>query len=295
LPISRSIYHKNDFKTIGIAMNAILRSIYKITGLKPKTRIHALRLEGVIMSGKKYLSLEKIDNALKKTFEGKPDYVALIINSPGGSPVQSALIGNRIRQLAQEKNVKVLAFVEDVAASGGYWLACAADEIYGLEASILGSIGVISGGFGFSELIKKIGVERRIYTAGENKSFLDPFSEARDEDIETLKKLQLEIHEVFKSWVKSRRGDKFIMTHAQSAKLFTGAFWVGVTAKELGLIDKITDMHTEFTARFGKNYEIKEFKTESGFNLKKMLGLGRLGQEALEDFETRAHYARFGM
>jgi len=175
--------------------------------------VPVVRLSGVIASGgllgRAGLSIETTAPLLARAFAQRgAKAVALTINSPGGSPVQSALIAQRIRLLANEKKLPVIAFVEDVAASGGYWLACAADEIVADAASIVGSIGVISAGFGFKDLIAKIGVERRVHTSGENKSMLDPFRDENPEDIERLKRLQGEIHDGFKDWVRERRGSK---------------------------------------------------------------------------------------
>src|SRR5215470_12092108 len=173
--------------------------------------VPVVRLSGVIASasgmlGSRALSIESVAPLLKRAFDMKgAKAVALSINSPGGSPVQSALIGQRIRLLAQEKDLKVIAFVEDVAASGGYWLACAADEIIVDPHSIVGSIGVISAGFGFQDLLARIGVERRLHTSGERKSMLDPFRPERPEDVERLGRLQAEIHDGFKQWVRERR------------------------------------------------------------------------------------------
>ncbi|MCH8863500.1 MAG: S49 family peptidase [Proteobacteria bacterium] len=183
--------------------------------------------------------------------------VALSINSPGGSPVQSALIMQRVRDLASEKNVPVLTFAEDVAASGGYMLALAGDEIFAHEASIVGSIGVISAGFGFPEAISKLGIERRIYTAGEKKALLDPFSEEKEEDVARLKELQGQMHEYFKGLVKERRGRKLKATKGAAAKIFSGDVWLARDAEKLGLIDGIGDLRGILRERFGENVKIK--------------------------------------
>ena len=170
-----------------------------------------VKLHGQIMSSSRGLCLNNLDKALEKAFASKSTKaVALSINSPGGSPVQSALLHDRIRQLANKNDIQVLVFCEDVAASGGYWLATAGDEIYANTSSIIGSIGVVSGGFGFVEAIKKLGIDRRVHTAGKNKSILDPFMPEKKADIERLKELQLESHEDFIAQVKRRRGDKII-------------------------------------------------------------------------------------
>src|SRR6185295_15691782 len=214
-----------------------------LTWIKDRFRrgpvVPVVRLSGVIASGgllgNRGLSIETVAPLLKRAFDTKgAKAVALTINSPGGSPAQSALIGQRIRLLAREKGVKVIAFVEDVAASGGYWLACAADEIIVDPNSIVGSIGVISAGFGFQDLIARFGVERRLHTSGERKSMLDPFRPETPEDVERLHRLQAEIHEGFKGWVRERRAGKL---KGDDAMLFSGEFWTGRRGLDLGLVD----------------------------------------------------------
>jgi serine protease SohB len=180
--------------------------------------------------------------------------VALAVNSPGGSPVQSALIFSRIRQLAAEKNVPVIAFAEDVAASGGYWLACAGDEIYAQEASVLGSIGVISAGFGFPEAIRRLGIERRVYTAGAKKGLLDPFLPENPEDVARLTALQADVHEGFKALVRERRAGRL---KASEEELFSGAFWSGRKCLEVGLIDGIADLRGEMRRRYGDKVRLQ--------------------------------------
>ncbi|MEM7295330.1 MAG: S49 family peptidase, partial [Pseudomonadota bacterium] len=190
--------------------------------LKSKPTVAVVRLSGVIMSGRG-LNDRTSGALLEKAFRSKPEAVALVINSPGGSPVQSSLIGARIRRLSEEKKVPVTAFVEDVAASGGYWLAAAADEILVDESSVIGSIGVISSGFGLHEFIAKNGIERRVYTAGVSKSMNDMFMPEKPEDVDRLKGLLEDIHQTFKSHVSSRRAEKL----ADGEDLFTGEVWVG--------------------------------------------------------------------
>ncbi|WP_237213405.1 S49 family peptidase [Falsiroseomonas oryziterrae] len=175
--------------------------------------------------------------------------VVLLINSPGGSPVQSSLVAQRIRRLADEKQVPVIACVEDAAASGGYWLACAADEIVVDAASVIGSIGVISAGFGLSETIARYGVQRRLHTAGTEKSFLDPFRPERPEDVARLNDLLAELHETFKAWVRTRRAGKL---KADEAEVFTGRFWTGRQGVELGLADRLGEVSSEIKSRFGE-------------------------------------------
>lgn len=194
--------------------------------------------------------------------------VALSINSPGGSPVQSTLIFNRIRQLAGESGVKVMVFCEDVAASGGYLLAVSGDEVFADRSSIVGSIGVISAGFGFTGAMKKLGVERRVHTAGTNKSVLDPFLPEKKADVDHLKSLQLDVHEAFKDIVRSRRGDKL---NGAEKDLFSGLFWGGDKAVELGLVDGIGNLHTTLRDRFGDDVIIKTIDARQGFSLRKLL------------------------
>jgi signal peptide peptidase SppA len=220
--------------------------------------VAVVRLAGVIgqvgplRSG---ISLARLAGPLQRAFSmPRLACVALAINSPGGSPVQSALIAQRIRQLAAEKDVPVVAFAEDVAASGGYWLACAADEIYADASSIVGSIGVIASGFGFNEAIGRLGIERRIYTAGERKTLLDPFKPENPEDVARLKAIQAEIHTNFQAWVKDRRGDRL---KAQPEDLFSGEFWTGRRAAELGLVDGIDDLRSAMRRRFGDDVKLR--------------------------------------
>lgn len=259
--------------------------------------IPVVKLNGSIAATRRGLSLENIGPELEKAF-AKPatKAVALSINSPGGSPVQSALIHDRIRQLADKNNTKVLVFCEDVAASGGYWLATAGDEIYANSSSIIGSIGVIAAGFGFVEAIDKLGIERRVYTAGKNKSILDPFKPEKKVDIDRLKSLHLEIHNSFIEQVKSRRASKL----NESSDMFTGAFWTGSKAKELGLIDGLGNMHEVLAEKFGPEVELKIFDRSS--NLLGKLGLSSrfnlvegLGEELTESIETRSLWQRYGL
>lgn len=219
--------------------------------------IPVIRLHGTIMAGggkfRPSLSLASTAGLIEKAFATDAPAVALSINSPGGSPVQSRLIFRRIRDLAAEKNKKVLVFTEDVAASGGYMIALAGDEIIADSSSIVGSIGVVSASFGFPELLKKIGVERRVHTAGNNKATLDPFKPEKKEDIERLKALQLEVHQTFIDMVKERRGAKL----KDDPDLFTGLFWTGMRGLELGLVDALGDMRTTLKARYGPKTRMK--------------------------------------
>lgn len=268
--------------------------------------IPVVRLHGAIMSGgnqfSKNLNLAGVAELLDRAFADKSaPAVAFSINSPGGSPVQSRQIHNRIRQLADEKDKKVIMFVEDVAASGGYMIACAGDEIYVDPSSIVGSIGVVSGGFGFPELLKKIGVERRVYTAGQNKATLDPFMPEKKADIDRLKKLQLEIHQVFIDMVKASRGDRL----SDSKEMFTGAFWTGMQGKELGLVDDIGDMRVVLKEKFGDKTELKLIAAKRGFfggrsqgGVSTMIAdnLGsNLSHGLANTIEERALWAQFGL
>lgn len=262
--------------------------------------IHVIRLEGTIAPGRGGLrggsiNAKDLEPLLKKAFRKGISGVALQINSPGGSPVQSALIGDRIRALAAETNVPVYAFCEDVAASGGYWLACAADEIYADESSIIGSIGVIMATFGFVGTMKKLGVERRVHTAGTNKSMLDPFQPEKKEDVTRIMQMQLEIHEHFKRWVRGRRGAKL---RQDNKELFTGAFWAGAKAKEIGLIDDLGHMHAVLRRKFGDKVELRAIETPKGWNPLGRLGLGEvadLPDATVSTLEERSLWQRFGL
>jgi signal peptide peptidase SppA len=220
--------------------------------------------------------------------------VALALNSPGGSPVQSALIAQRIRLLADEKGVKVIAFVEDVAASGGYWLACAADEILVDPHSIVGSIGVISAGFGFQDLIARIGVERRVHTSGERKAMLDPFRPEKAEDVERLHRLQAEIHDGFKDWVRARRAGKL---RGEDSLLFSGEFWTGRRGLELGLVDGLGELRATLQARYGAKVNLPVIGPRR--RLLSRFGLGMtldgIGPATLAALEERLHWQRFGL
>lgn len=272
--------------------------------------IPVVRLQGTIASGNspmaQRLSLATTAPMIERAFSDKAaPAVAFSVNSPGGSPVQSRLIYKRIRDLAVENDKKVYVFTEDVAASGGYMIAVAGDEIIADPSSIVGSIGVITAGFGFVEAIAKLGVERRVYTAGENKSVLDPFQPAKEEDIERLKSLQLEIHKVFIDMVKERRGRKL----ADNPDLFTGAFWAGEKARELGLVDHVGDMRSFLRQRYGDKTELRLIQPQrSLFGRRQATGiisaLNGADTEALSSaagtglaqaLEDRALWARFGL
>lgn len=269
-----------------------------------KPVIPVVRLHGAIGGGgplRTGLSLASVALPLERAFAmKKAPAVALIVNSPGGSPVQSRLIFKRIRDLAKENEKDVLVFVEDVAASGGYMIALAGDEIFVDPSSIVGSIGVVAAGFGFTEMIKKIGVDRRVYTAGEKKVILDPFQPEVPEDIEYLKSLQLEIHETFIDLVKSRRGDVL----ADDPDLFTGKFWTGRSGVQLGLADAVGDLRGVLKDRYGEKAEPKLISAPRGlFGRKTGLGVGSgggrlvegLGEELISSLEERALWMRYGL
>jgi signal peptide peptidase SppA len=271
--------------------------------------IPVLRLSGIIGAAtplRQGLSIAGCATALERAFSIKnAPAVVLQINSPGGSPVQSRLIYERIRLLARQKKKKVYAFAEDVAASGGYMIACAADEIYADGSSLIGSIGVLSSGFGFVHLIHKLGVERRVYTAGENKFQLDPFKPEKPEEIERLKRIQEIVHQDFIALVKESRGDRIA---AAGDTLFTGEFWSGRQALELGLIDGIMDMRTKMRSVYGDDVGLRLISMERGF-FRRRAGLGSstsgaeygisfakgFADDLISALEERAIWARFGL
>lgn len=265
----------------------------------PPPLVNVVRLTGLIgVRGgfSRGLSLAGLAGTLERAFKPKRlAAVALAINSPGGSPVQSSLIAGRIRQLAEEKSIPVLAFVEDLAASGGYWLATAADEIFADEASIVGSIGVVTGGFGFHQLIDKIGVERRLYTQGAHKAMLDPFRPEQADDVVRLKALQAELHEGFKATVRRRRGDKL---KGGDGALFEGDVWTGRQAMDLGLVDGIGDLRSVLRRRFGEKVKMTVVGEPQSW-LRRRLGLasqvGAWTADTLAAVEERAAWARFGL
>ena len=230
-----------------------------------KPLVTVIKMNGVIGTsgfGRSRINYESLESIINKAFgEKRAKAVSIIINSPGGSPVQSSLIFKRIRYLADKKDIPVLVFVEDVAASGGYWLACAGDEIYADQSSIIGSIGVISASFGFSEAIKKIGVERRVYSTGKAKGSLDPFKPENPNDIKMLKNIQNDIQKAFIDLVTLRRGKRL----TNEIDLFTGAFWSGTEALKLGLIDGIGETREILRKRFGENVKIKIITKRKGF------------------------------
>ena len=265
---------------------------------KKKTTIPHVRLTGIIGNAGKFnkgIDLAGQQEILKKAFSIKKiKHVAISINSPGGSPVQSHLIYKYIRQLADKKKIKVLIFAEDVAASGGYLISCAGDEIYANSSSIIGSIGVISASFGFKELIKKMGIERRIYTAGKNKSTLDPFVDEKEEDIKRLKDIQLELHADFIKVVETSRGKK--LKDPEKNNIFTGEFWTGASALKLGLIDGIGNADQILKEKFGEEAVIKKFEKQKGW-LERKLSASVEDQlsNTLNSMEEKSVWQKFGL
>jgi signal peptide peptidase SppA len=271
--------------------------------------VPVVRLSGVIGLSSPFrsgLSIAGIARMLDRAFGIRhAKAVALAINSPGGSAVQSHLIYQRIRALAEEKKLPVIAFVEDVAASGGYMLACAADEIVCDPASIVGSIGVIGASFGFPEALRKLGIERRVYTAGEHKSTLDPFLPENERDVARLKAIQQDIHRMFISLVRERRGERL---RGADETLFTGEYWVASTAKDLGLVDQLGDVRSFLRERFGADVVTPPVPAERSLFGRRSQGVaghapeaiaaiaqGGLADDVISALEARALWARFGL
>src|SRR6202049_3792865 len=275
--------------------------------LRPGTAVvPVVRLSGLIGSVtplRPGMSLAGVARTLDRAFATKnAKAVALLINSPGGSPVQSRQIYLRIRQLAAEKKLPVLVFVEDVAASGGYMIACAGDEIFCDPSSILGSIGVVGGAFGFQDLIKKIAVERRLYTAGAHKAMLDPFLPENPDDVARVKALQREIHAIFIALVKQSRGARL---KRDDDELFTGEYWAGETSVSLGLADAIGDLRSTLRARYGDKVLTPVIAPATGMlsgllgrrsagTLASLEGVPGLPEELISALESRAIWAKFG-
>ena len=262
---------------------------------KKKKLIAHIKLNGVIGNVGKFkqgIDFDSQEAIIKKAFSLKKALaVAITINSPGGSPVQSHLIYKFIRQLAKKNKKKVIVFAEDVAASGGYLIACAGDEIYANSSSIIGSIGVIYSSFGFTEFIKKVGVERRVHTAGKNKSTLDPFLEEKDEDIKRLKNIQLDLHKDFINVVEESRGSKL---NKSDIELFSGEFWSGSKAKELGLIDNLGNVNEILKEKFGEDVIIKKFEKSKGWLSKKLEASNSHADQLVNVLEERSIWQRYG-
>ncbi len=265
---------------------------------EPAPVVSVLRLAGVIGRigpAGEGMTLAGYERAIERAFRGRRVVtVALAVNSPGGSPVQSALIAGRIRQLAAEKEIPVVAFAEDLAASGGYWLACAADEIFANENSIVGSIGVISAGFGLAGVIERLGIERRVHKAGERKGMFDPFTDESPADIGRLHSIQADMHDSFKRMVRASRGDRL---NGPDDELFEGDIWTGSQALALGLIDGIGDVRSVMRERFGERVRLRAIQPRSS-KIRRLLG--RRGAaagvlEVLAAVEEWAHWRRFGL
>lgn len=259
--------------------------------LKSPPLVSVIRLQGVIASGRSAAGLN--DAALAPVIErafrkGRPKAVALAVNSPGGSPVQSSLIAARIRRLAEERKIPVHAFVEDVAASGGYWLACAGDDIWVDDNSVVGSIGVISSGFGFPEFLSRHGIERRVHTAGTSKSFLDPFRPEKPEDVARLRGILEPIHDSFKSHVRARRGARL----ARDRNLFNGDVWVGRQAVAPGLVDGIGHLVPKLKELYGPKVRLVPYGPRKPLFQR---FAGRLAGDLADQVEERAVWARYGM
>ena len=264
---------------------------------KKKKIVSHLRLTGVIGNVGKFrqgIEYSGQEDIIKKAFSVKKALaVAITINSPGGSPVQSHLIYKFIREQAKKNKKKVIIFTEDVAASGGYLIACSGDEIYANPSSIIGSIGVISASFGFKNLIEKIGVQRRVYTAGKNKSTLDPFLDEKEEDINRLKNIQLELHQDFIDVVEESRGSK--LNKNSGIELFSGEFWTGKKAKELGLIDGLGNADQILREKFGDEVEIKKFGKPKGWLAKKLSSSQDHADKLISILEERSIWQRYGL
>lgn len=264
----------------------------------PPPLVGVLRFEGVIgrsaSLNRQGITLSLQERAIAKLFSNKRlKSVALVINSPGGSPVQSSLIAKRIRDLAEERKLPIVAFCEDVAASGGYWLACTADEIFADANSIIGSIGVVSAGFGFGDLIDRFGIERRVYSTGSRKVMLDPFQDEKPEDVERLAELQADIFQNFKNVVKQRRADRLL---ASDDALFTGDIWTGNQALEIGLIDGLGEMRSEMQKRYGDNVKFVRTQVRMGL-VSRLRGGGRAGNltDIVATLDEWALWKRYGL
>lgn len=259
--------------------------------------VSVVRLHGVIgqVGPRHGLTLDSLAEPLEKAFKGRHvAEVVLAINSPGGSPVQSSRLHDRIRHLATKYDKKVTAIIDDVAASGGYWLACAADDIQADPSSVVGSIGVIAASFGFHRVIDRLGVERRVYTAGDHKAILDPFQPEKADDVARLQALQADVHESFKDLVRHRRG---LRLKGPEEELFSGAFWTGRQARELGLVDGLESLRPLMESRHGDKVRLKVVNPPK--RKRRLLGLGSLAGDMAGDLaavaEERAWWGRYGL
>ena len=263
---------------------------------KKKKIIPHIKFNGVIGNVGKFkqgIDFAGQEEIIKKAFSVKKSpAVAISINSPGGSPVQSHLIHDYVKQQAKKHKKKVIIFAEDVAASGGYLIACCGDEIYANQSSIIGSIGVIYSSFGFTELISKIGVQRRVYTAGKNKSTLDPFMKEKDEDIERLKNIQLDLHKDFIDVVEKSRSSKLKKSEVE---LFSGEFWSGRKAKDLGLIDDIGNANQILREKFGEDVVIKKFEKSKSWLSKKLSSSNDHVDQLANILEEKSVWQKYGL
>ena len=266
-----------------------------ISFFKKKKIVPLIRLNGVIGSVGKFkqgIDLSGQEEIIKKAFAiKKSPAVAISINSPGGSPVQSHLVHDFIRQQAEKNKKKVIIFAEDVAASGGYLISCAGDEIYANQSSIIGSIGVIYSSFGFKDLIEKIGIQRRVYTAGKNKSTLDPFLDEKKEDIERLKNIQLDLHKNFIEVVENSRSKK--LKKDNGIELFSGEFWSGKKALELGLIDGIGNSNDVLREKYGNDIVIKNFEKNKGWLARKLSSESQI-EMLINSIEEKSIWQKYG-
>jgi serine protease SohB len=308
----RSTNSATDGSTAASIREACSRALAGLQTLVPqrfrrdRPIVPVVRLSGIIGFStplRPGLTLATVARTLDRAFAiGHAAAVALVINSPGGSAVQSHLIFRRIRQLAEQHNRRVIGFIEDAGASGGYMIACAADEIVADQHSIVGSIGVVGGSFGFDKLIAKLGVERRLYTSGEHKAMLDPFLPENPDDVDRLKQLQREIHDDFIALVKSRRAGKLA---GPQDDLFSGAYWAGRRALELGLVDAIGDLRSVLRERFGDKVVTPLVSAERGWLGRRLLGAGTreassaaqfgFAEDVISALEARAIWARYGL
>lgn len=283
----------------------VIRWFHKKLTTKKK-KVGMLRFAGVIADTtmqRKGIAYNMYVKAIDKLFDkDNLEAAILVINSPGGSPAQTSLIASHIRQRADEAELPVYVFVEDVAASGGYWLACAGDEIYAQASSVVGSIGVISAGFGFEDLIAKYDIHRRVYTSGKDKSFMDPFVSVKAKDEKHLKELQKNIHTAFIDWVKERRHDKM---DTNDDGLFEGQFWDAVTGKELGLVDDIAGMQDFLRKKYGAEYKVIDCTPSGALSLSSIVNSkgksistalgGNIAEDALQVIEEKSIWSRYGL
>lgn len=270
--------------------------IKKILRTKEKKYVSVLNFHGVIGKESKLesgINFQNLEPLIKKAFDQENiKAVALCINSPGGSPVQSELIYNYLRELSIAKKIPIYSFAQDVAASGGYWLLSAGDEIYAHNSSIIGSIGVIFSSFGFVDLIKKIGIDRRVYTEGKNKAILDPFLPEQQENITILRAVQRDIFDNFVNLVKNRRNNKI---NFDNEELFSGAFWSGKKALELGLIDGIADFRSKMQEKFGQDVEFIKITSKKSFLKNLFSEKTHLQEKFFDNLEEKISFNKFGL